>query len=481
MLRRFSSKISLVAVVILFQVLSSISSHAQGNPAEEIVSVNLIQALEKARQNYPALKKRIAEKLAAGEDLASALAEYYPTIGIQTQALFGTSNQVRGPSLGYDGLLLGSSGSIKTNGFNFQPTWTSVASTVIDWQAFTFGKKEMDRNLGVARQEAIEKTYEQELFEHQIKVADTYLLALNARKFVELQERALRRTEDIVAVTRANAESGLKAAIDSSLAVAESTRALLQLMDSQARAKTLETMLGELIGEAGKEIELDTMIFFTQLPGNFNFTSSEPNRHPRLQKLEYLQKVKEYEIKRLRLGVMPEFHLMGSFWGRGSGIKERPDENGDFYISSSLSGLNIRALNYALGATLVWHPSRIFQNRRQLAAEKFRYDALRESYNTEYNRVLTELKNSDIQFNLAYQTVQKTPLMVNAARQAYAQSLARYENGLENILLLTQVTDLFIRAETEYLFSINNFWRTLLMKAAAKGDFDVFLEQIPNY
>jgi len=478
MMRGFFSKFYLLSVSLL--ILSPTTNHAQDNASEDIVSIDLIQALEKARENYPLLKKRVAEKLAAGEDLASAMASYYPRIGAQAQGLFGSSNQVRGPGLAYDGLLMSSSGSIKTNGYDWQGTWTSALAAMVDWQAFTFGRKANDRSLGEARQEAVEKTYEQELFEHQIKVADAYLLALNARKYVQLQERALRRTEDIVSVTRANASSGLKAGIDSSLAVAESTRALLQLMDSQAQAKKLEMLLGELIGEAGRELELDTMQFFSQLPSNFDFASSHPENHPRLQTLAYQQKVREYEIKRLRLGVMPELHLMSTFWGRGSGIKERPLENGDFEISSSLSGLGFRAWNYAVGATLVWHPSRIFQIRKQVSAEKLRYNALREQYNAEYNRRMTELKNSDIQFNLAYQSIQKTPIMLDAARQAYAQSLARYENGLENILLLTQVSQLYIKAETEYLLSVNNFWRTLLMKAAAKGDFNVFLEQIPN-
>ncbi len=469
-----------VASFLALFLLHFFSFRSFAQQSEEIVSVDLLVALEKARANYPILKKKAAEKLAAGEDLRAAMAAYYPKAGIQAQALFATSNQVRGANMGYDGLLPGLSGSVKQNGFDWQPAWTSLASTVVDWQAFTFGKKDADRDLGTSREEVAGRAYEQELFEHQIKVADAYLLALNALKYTRLQERNLRRTEEIVTVTRANASSGLKAGIDSSIAIAESTRALLQWMDSQAQAKKYEVVLSELIGEAGKELELDTMSFFSQLPANFNFASSEPEKHPRLQTLLSRQKEAENEMKRTRLGVMPELHMIGSFWGRGSGIDQKTGPAGEFDISSSLSGLGLRAFNYALGATLVWHPTRTFQVRRQLMAQQFRYDALGEEYNAALMRTMAELKSSDIQFNLAYQTVQKTPVMLNAARHAYAQSMARYESGLENIMLLTQVTDLYIRAETEYLISVNNVWRSLLIKAAAKGDFDVFLEQIPN-
>ncbi|ODS84137.1 MAG: hypothetical protein ABS46_04435 [Cytophagaceae bacterium SCN 52-12] len=465
-------------LTLFFFYILSYRSFAQ--QSEEIVSVNLLQALEKARANYPTLKKRIAEKLAAGEDLRAAMAAYYPKAGIQAQALFSTSNQVRGANLGYDGLLLGLSGSVKPNGFDWQPAWTSLASTVVDWQAFTFGKKDADRTLAASREQTAAQVYEQELFEHQIKVADAYLLALNALKYTRLQERNLRRTEDIVTVTRANASSGLKAGIDSSIAIAESTRALLQWMESQAQAKKYEVLLSELIGEAGKELEIDTMSFFSRLPASFSFASSEPEKHPRLRTLLSRQKEAENEMKRTRLGIMPELHMIGSFWGRGSGIDQKPGPDGDFTISSSFSGLGLRAFNYALGATLVWHPTRTFEIRRRLAAQQFRYNALTEEYNTAMMRTTAELKSSDIQFNLSYQSVQKTPVMLDAARNAYAQSMARYESGMENIMLLTQVTDLYIRAETEYLISVNNVWRSLLIKAAAKGDFDVFLEQIPN-
>ncbi|GAA4431266.1 hypothetical protein GCM10023091_01690 [Ravibacter arvi] len=461
-----------------FIVLTPLQSYAQ--QSEDILSIDLPEALEKARNNYPTLKKRVAEKQAAGEELRAMMAGYLPKAGIQAQALFGTSNQVRGVNLGYEGLLPGLSGSIKTNEFNWQPAWTSSAVSMVDWQAFTFGRKASDRSIGVSRQDVANQLYEQELFEHQVRVADVYLLALNAQKYARIQERNLRRNEDILSVTRANANSGLKAGIDSSIAIAESTKALLQWMESQARVKKYQELLCELIGEPGRELDIDTMNFYSKLPPDFNFASSEPEKHPHVLTLLARQKAVESEMKRARLGVMPELHLMGAFWGRGSGIKERPGPEGDFYISSSLSGLGLRAFNYAMGATLVWFPTRAFQTRRQISAQHYRFIAAQEAYNATLLKTKADLRNSDIQFNLAYQSVQKTPTLLNAAKQAYAQSKARYESGLENILLLTQVADLYIKAEAEYYISVNNVWRSLLVKSAAKGDFTVFLDQISN-
>jgi outer membrane protein TolC len=469
---------TVIPLTLLFTLSFGTFSHSQTQ--QEVIPIDLPTALEMAKANYPSLKKRLAEREAAGEEIEATIASYYPRVGVQAQTLLATSNQVRGGNLGYEGMLVGLSGSVKTTGFDWQPAWTSLATTMVDWPAFTFGRRAADKNLAASRQELADQLYEQELFEHQIKVADAYLLALNALKVSELQERNLRRTEDIVAVTRANASSGLKAGIDSSIAIAESTRALLQWMNSQAQAKKYHVLLSELIGDTQKIIDADTMNFFSKIPSNFTFQSSEPDKHPRVLSMRARQLIGQEELKKTRLGAMPEVRIMGSFWGRGSGIGQKPAPDGSFDISSSLSGLNLRAFNYAAGATLLWYPTRGFQVRRQVSALQYRNSALTEEYNNTLLRTTAELKNADIQFNLAYQAVQNTPLLLEAAKQAYTQSMARYESGLENIMLLTQVRDIYIKAETEYLVSVNNVWRSLLIKAAAKGDFSVFLEQIPN-
>lgn len=473
---KIHSRVHYLLVCLL--LLTSLSTFAQSS--EKPLKLNLHTALEKARTNYPSIKQKLEQKKLAEAKAQTTLKQYLPDVGFQAQALLGTSNQIHGMVQNYDGLVLGLTGATRQYSFDAKPTWSSVTAMTIDWQAVTFGQKAIDKQLNNVEIDHADKLYEQEVFEHQIKVADTYLLALNAYKYAQLQQRNVRRTEDIVSVTKANANSGLKAGIDSSIAVAESTRALLLWMDSKVQAEKYLVKLSELIGDATSEIEIDTMQFFSHIPKTYQFDISNPESHPELISMQVRKKVLQYQLDKIRNSARPELHVLGTFWGRGSGISQIPNEHNRFEITSSLSGLKLRAFNYGVGATLVWHPSRLFQSTSKAKEQLHRIEALNHAYETSLQQVNADIKKADLQFNLALQSVQQTPIQLNAARHAYRQSRSRYENGLENIMLLTQVVDLYNKAETDYNLSISNLWRSLLLKAASKGDFSVFMDQIPN-
>ena len=50
-----------------------------------------------------------------------------------------------------------------------------------------------------------------------------------------------------------------------------------------------------------------------------------------------------------------------------------------------------------------------------------------------------------------------------------------YKNGLTNIVDLTQALYDLNRAEVDNYIAVNNVWQALLYKAAATGDFGIFI------
>jgi hypothetical protein len=52
-----------------------------------------------------------------------------------------------------------------------------------------------------------------------------------------------------------------------------------------------------------------------------------------------------------------------------------------------------------------------------------------------------------------------------------------YKNGLSNIVDVTQALFTLNRAETERDIASNNVWQALLIKTAALGDFDLFIQE----
>ena len=465
---------------LTFFVIGTFSPKLYGQNQDTLV-FTLKEALDLAKRNYPLIKSRTAQIEAATNDVSAVRASYLPKAGFQAQALFATSNQVRGAYYSVDGLAVPVAGGIKLTDFDNKPAWTSLGAFTVDWKAITFGRLRADKNAAQSRLAHSEQLLQQEIFEHQIRVIDAYLLALNTQKIAQLQQRNVVRTQNILTVTSANAASGLKAGIDSSVAAVEATKARIQYMNSLNIAQMQNVVLSELIGRPGETIRIDTMHFYRQLPYQPLVDSIGLASHPRLKPKQLEIDVANNTAKQIRLNNMPTFSLMGSVWGRGSGISQNMNPDQSFSINSSITeGLPFRAYNYMLGATITWLPTRYFETRHRYRSQQQQAISIKENYKLISQQLTTSQKNAALQFDMAYQTAEQTPIQVAAAKQALAQSNARYESGIESIMVLTQVGDLYNNSQTDYLVSVNNLWRALLMKAAAHGDLNLFLEQIPN-
>ena len=71
----------------------------------------------------------------------------------------------------------------------------------------------------------------------------------------------------------------------------------------------------------------------------------------------------------------------------------------------------------------------------------------------------------------------EAPVQVKAASDAYLQKSVLYKNGLSNIVDITQALYTLNRAETDRDISFSNVWQALLLKAAASGDFGLFINE----
>src|SRR5690606_10526605 len=107
--------------------------------------------------------------------------------------------------------------------------------------------------------------YENELFQHQIRIADAYLLLLVNQRLKETQRQNLLRAEAFKKAITAGTISGLRAGVDSSLANAELAKASIQLLEAEKNERTQLYKLAELTGEV-KDLTIDSMAFFSQLP-----------------------------------------------------------------------------------------------------------------------------------------------------------------------------------------------------------------------
>ncbi|WP_324677640.1 TolC family protein [Hymenobacter sp. GOD-10R] len=461
---------------LLLAAVGLLSQQAAVGQTVPTTPLTLPQVLEVAQTTYPTLRARQAAVEAAAADVRTTRANYLPQITMQAQALNGTSNQVRGAALG--------GGAIPISGvrpdFSSQTTWTSQAGLAVEWPVLTFGRYQalvQRANTGVAQAQA---DYEKELFARQVQVADAYLLALVAQKSVALQAANLKRAQALRTVIRAGALSGIRAGIDSSVTNAETSRAQLQLLTSQQQALQQRVRLAGLLGVPTQAIQLDSMQFYTKLPNTAPAISSDTTRLPPILRA-YQQRIRasEAQTNALRMNTRPTLSLVGATWGRGSGIGNRAGENGAFAIDPALSaGIPFKAYNYVLGASLSWNVTELWRTKYATAAQQQRVNQAQAEYAQQTLQLQMERQNAVLQLELARQTTKEAPLQLDAAKRAYVQAKARYDAGLDNLVVLTQAAVVLNRAETDQALAVNNLWRALLLRAATNGSLSVLLDQL---
>ena len=78
---------------------------------------------------------------------------------------------------------------------------------------------------------------------------------------------------------------------------------------------------------------------------------------------------------------------------------------------------------------------------------------------------------------IAMANFREAPVQMKAASDAYLQKSVLYKNGLTDIVDVTQALYALNRAETDKEISNNSIWQALLLKAAASGDFGLFINE----
>ena len=233
-------------VWVLALLCVTLGSFGQSNDSSKVLTLK--ETLEIAKENYPSIRLKRAEREASLYDLKSAQNNYLPGFIVQGQILNGTSNQVRGPFFPNEGMAIPVSGGIKPNGYTATSTWTSYATGFVNWKFFNFGKFKTQVDAARAGTVAAEADYQNEVFQQLIKVGDAFFLSLMANDMLKSQRANLARVKALKDVTSAYTQSGLKPGVDSSLVNAEYSKAILQLLETQRLAREQEVYLKELMG-----------------------------------------------------------------------------------------------------------------------------------------------------------------------------------------------------------------------------------------
>lgn len=464
---RLKNKIFYIAFLTSFTVCNQVFSQ----------TLTLKEAIGKGIGNYGIIKAKNNYADASKENIIRAKREYLPNLNLSAQQSYGTVNGQNGPAYGLGGLGVASSG-LPLPEQNWNSAFGGLYLVNVNWEFFNFGRTRQQINLAKSDALIVQKDYEQEVFQHKVKISSAYLNLLASQRLLLTQEKNLHRIEVFHNNVAARVKNGLLPGVDATMASAEVSKAKITLNQIKEQVKVQNNDLVTLLGENPYDIVTDTA-FINQIPevAAITFSANEDGNHP--TKVYFQSRVNQSieQEKLFKKEYLPSFLLFGVYQTRASGFRSDYATDQTAFTQNYFDGISPSRQNYLFGVGLVWNLTSISRSSKKIDAQKLMTKGLEE----EYKAIDLELRNREDAANsrleYAVENYKEAPLQVEAAQQAYLQRLTLYNNGLNDLTDVTNAQYLLNRAETDRDIAFTNVWQALLMKAASSGDFEIFINE----
>jgi len=439
--------------------------------------LTLKEAVQTALNNYGTIKAKSNYVKASAANVTENKREQLPDLNLSAQQDFGTVNSNFGPSYGYRGLSVASSGPTLPSQ-NWNAAFGSLYLANINWDFFSFGKSRGRVKVAQAGLYRDEADLSQEQFQQKVRVSTAYLNLLAAQELSLAQQKNLERASQVLTVVVARAKNGLNAGVDSSLAGAEVSSAKIALTNARDFEQSQASQLSQLMGITQQNFDLDSL-FVTTIP---KVIDPQPTikleQHPILQ---YYQNRIDYSdalAKYYKTLAYPTFSAFGIMQGRGSGFDSGYGANNlNDYTSNYGSGVNPTRGNYLFGIGLVWNLTSPLRVKQQVLSQKYNSLGLKDEYDLVDKNFQNQLLLAETRIQNALKNYNEAPIGYKAASDAFLQKSVLYKNGLTTIVDVTQALYALSRAETDRYIAYNNVWQALLYKAASTGDFGIFINE----
>jgi outer membrane protein TolC len=462
-------------ILSCFILLFSLSVSAQSTKV-----FRLTEAVDQGVLNYPSIKAKRNYFNASSALLQNTKNEYLPNLIASIQQDYGTVNSQFGPlgAVGIagagGGLAVASSGPVY-NGQSWNAAFGALYLATVNWEFFTFGRVRSKIKMSGSQVMRDSADLTQEQFVHSVRVSSAYLNLLVAERLAKVAKSNLERTQSIQTAVKARTRTGLNAGVDSSLASAEVSRAKLLVIDARNYEQQTRNQLAQYLNVAPEPFLLDTS-YFTTLPKETT-TSQDIRNNPQLIFYQRRLELSNQTASFIRKSILPGFNFFSILQTRASGFNYNYIPASDNYSKSYWDGINPSRSNYLLGVSLSWNVMSIPKIRQQANAQRY----VSAAYQNEYELIATQLQDqlilADQRIENSLQSSREVPLQFKAASDAYIQKSVLYKNGLATIVELQQALYLLNRAEADMSVAYINVWQSLLQKAAASGDFSLFIKQ----
>lgn len=438
--------------------------------------LTLKDAVQTALNNYGTIRAKANYLSASRSTATQARREYLPNLNLAAQQDYGTVNAQSGPAYGIFGNAASSGPTLASQ--NWNAAFGALYLANLNWDFFAFGRaKERIRTAQaqVARDEA---DWQQEQFQQSVKVAGAYLNLLAAQRLTRSWQKNLERADTFRAVVVTRAKNGLIPGVDSTLANAEVSNARISYTKAKDFEQTQANQLAQLMGVPPGDFTLDTL-FITRIPSALAERPDTANmqQHPVLKYYENRIRLSDEQARYIHTLNYPVFSLFSVMQTRGSGFSAAYATDQTAYSKGYWDGVKPNRSNYLLGVGVSWNLTSPLRIKHQSTAQEYTSKGLQDEYELARQQLVAQLSLSDNRIKNALSNYAEAPIQVNAATEAYTQRTVLYKNGLNTIVDVTQVFYTLNRAETDRDIAYTNVWQALLLKAAASGNFSLFINE----
>ncbi|HVU93665.1 MAG TPA: TolC family protein [Puia sp.] len=453
----------LAAVAAAIGLLSGLSALGQ----KQTVSIHDVLSLVESGQ--PQLRAYKDQSAATAANIDLARNTLVPNLTGGYQAGYATDNNITGMS--YPGLLMPISGPVAAHSSNNIIPGTALAA-YLQWTPLTFGQRAAAIEKAAAQFKLSGSVYDNALFQQRYAGILAYLTVVYLQKLLATEQANIDRTGIGLRQSLELAKQGLRPGLDTVQFQSLLALATMERLNTQ-RLYTAEVLeLCRLTGLSNRPEDLvfsDTSLVL-RLPATPD-TSGGYTQNPGYQYYQAQVALSAANLKEIQRGWRPKLDVWANAYSRGSGI----DPTG---VVDNANGWMLSRTNYGAGLQLSFP---ILQFSR-VNIQKRQYRNLLQADQDQLAQVDLNLRRqvetaaSNYQQNLLI--AREAPVQSKSALLSYQGLELSYKSGLVDFTRLTQGQYQLLNAEMAEADANLQVWRALLEIGVAKGNLNLFTDQL---
>jgi len=266
------------------------------------------------------------------------------------------------------------------------------------------------------------------------RVSAAYFDLVGARQTVKVYDEAVAQRTEHLNEVKVKAEADLRPQIDIYTAQAELSRAELHRTDARNAAATAKVALDNAMGlgeQSPDYRQADTLASAPVTEPLQSFLHRALDQRPDLKMLEEGARAAGARVREYRSDYLPSL-------GAAAGYNLRGDDG--------TSTNNIYA-----GVVITWPLFNGFRTEHEVAESKLRQDAIRHMIEDLRQTVILQVKRSFLDWQASLDRIRQAGETLDASRVELDLAGKRYENGLGNIIELTDAQRRYTQDDAAYV------------------------------